>query len=394
LCYNQIIDVTDDPTVEIRIPYLQARAWSLVDFSANEFFGPTAAAAPAATFTNGRLTIRVLTALTAPAVTANAFIIVSVRAAENMMFSAPTELPSWKHYVTPKVGFAALPSIDEDEFKEDLPELQSQEIAMVNKLPSAFYDPVEDDKRTHLVYMGETMKSLRQLLRRTSLSRTVAVADDSASLGSMTASRHARLPLFPGWDPSGINYAVNGATPSIRYNFVNQIPFTWLSNCYVGNRGSIIWHYNIDSANAVSLRSDRAQRTLTLAAYQSVNTVLTAEGNSQRVADLTYGWGGAGSSGMSIMNQHTQTGLSVSAPMYSMYRMLNNNPDVRNFGSADDGTTDDCVTVYSYTKPVLQNSGTTFINMYTSIGTDFSFLFFLNVPSMYTYATPSASVPP
>jgi hypothetical protein len=200
-----------------------------------------------------------------------------------------------------------------------------------------------------------------------------------------TYFRHRRLPLYPGYDPNGYTVAANVAgTTNVSYNQVKFTIINWVTQCFVGNRGSIIWHYNAHTP-AGPIRSLRVWRkdgtALSTATYQTGSTwspVSVAEMNYRGVIYNT-----TANSGQSLTDQDTQAGMSVLAPNYSEYKMLSNDHLTRTLGSTEDGTQNDSLSVYTdrVLSPDLGDRVLT-VNMYAGIGTDFNPFFFCNVPTL------------
>ena len=103
---------------------------------------------------------------------------------------------------------------------------------------------------------------------------------------------------------------------------------------------------------------------------------------------------GSGCGGAALTAQQTQAGLSVGLPMYSNYRMYFNDWNVNTTGQASDSSNDD---VFDLSYILRKEASTSFqynslLSSYASIGTDFNFFYFVNVPVHYTYnqAVPAA----
>jgi hypothetical protein len=94
----------------------------------------------------------------------------------------------------------------------------------------------------------------------------------------------------------------------------------------------------------------------------------------------------AGLSGLVLTNQRSQAGHMISAPMYSRYKFQNNSTALRTDGSSIDDTNIDSLEISAiYNSQAGQNSKFFYADLYMSSGTDFSLIFFLNVPTLYLY---------
>jgi len=370
--YNRIVDIASEPDIEVRVPMLQARAWlQLYNSGAGTHYASRATLGtdPDQLYENGVLNMRVFTQLTAPTATADVRVVVSVRAADNIQFSAPREL---------QTSFSSFAVQGLDEF--------AHEGTCEDFFPSAGESGYEN-----LVHMGEKVTSIRQLLRRSSLSRIHLTGADTTSRFFTTISRMSRYPLPYGFDPNGINTAI-GLTSGVSeaFNYSSNNPFTHMQNCYVGMRGSMIWHFNTSGATPLGTTTVTRSSTDTLSAGAYRNSDATSVGltTNEGVRDLLFNAHGPGSAGVSLVNQITQTGLSVLAPMYSQYRFLGTDPAKITIGSTVDGSKTDSITYKaSYQATDGQNPFNSAVFQYSSIGTDFSFIFFLNVPTLYYYSS-------
>lgn len=384
VAFTKVIDISEEKSYEMRVPYQQARSW-LRCTNDISFKGWTdgATVIPSDGFDNGSLLMKVFTQQTSPSASSPVLIYISVRGAENLEFAAPTELKqnlSVYRYRDPPAA-AASSSI------RGLKVQAEAEDCITNCNPETLFPKSSCEEKLNLIYMGETVKSLRQLIRRTALSRVHAGEDQSGSIISVNESLFARTPLYNGFDPNAIHAALSPLGGGVPYNFVSNIPLTWMRSCFVGHRGSIRWQINTNNPEALGrFEADRNRRKLKVSDYNLYMNVVNTASYHQRIKDTTYNFlMNTGSSGLSLLNQHTQTGLSIEAPMYSPFRLLPNNPVTATLGQEELETDFDSVRVAYATKPQVQNNSNTDQYFYVSAGTDFGLYFFLNVPVIFSY---------
>lgn len=370
--FNEIIDLTKDTNVEVRVPYNQALAWC-------KTFQPTAPSQIPWTIsstpsfdhtpgiTNGTLNMRVLNALTAPVASSTIQCLVSVRGADNCEFAGPIDV--FRRYST----FAAQ-SLDEYE------QTVSSEII-------AGTAPSMPSKARYLVNHGEHLTSLRQVLRRYSIARYDSWQTASPAVLSYYRSTFSRMPLAYGFDPSG-QYTAKGltaTTTTFPYNMVQVHPICWVSMCFIGQRGSINWSFNVESGSPIrSLSVGRNSGTQGIGTGTGVNAGGTTSVNSDWFVSSASLYNNS-ASGSALTNQLTNGGLNIQCPMYSAYKFNTTNPTTAsNPSSAQDDM------VYQLLKlNILYNSVTSpsvQLFQYAAIGTDWSALFFLNVPTIVVYA--------
>jgi hypothetical protein len=213
-----------------------------------------------------------------------------------------------------------------------------------------------------------------------------------------------RQPAFYGYDDNGADLALgtNGVGP-FRFNYSRTTPYTWVANCFVGRRGSMHYHANADSTAAInSLEWVRLPVPINLAVFPSIQEyagVYSLRSNDTDRDRRAYFWHNkytvpTGAAGMSLYNQRTQTGASISAPFYSKYRFQSTNPEFSMLGTPVDGSNTDNIRLMCGLHPIRGASNdpiTLSLKVYYEIGADFTFLGFLNVPSMrYLETTPLA----
>jgi len=203
-----------------------------------------------------------------------------------------------------------------------------------------------------------------------------------------------RLPLYPGYDPNGIHDARNNAdTANVPYNFVPWNPTTWLSTCFVGNRGSIHWTANIfGTSNTMAYLGRGTTSNLALLASNANATFSSVL--DKWITPRTWSVDpNAGMNGFAITNTGTQSSLNLSAPFYSRFKFISNSVTTRTQGSSIDETTHDSIELRTVRLPTSEDTpdSKAIIHMFCSAGTDFNLIFFLNCPTLYYYdAVPNA----
>jgi hypothetical protein len=393
LVYSQVVDISEETDVEFRVPYLQAAPWQVCTVADNPFSIPRLNVVNqgngSSTLSNyenysmnGRLVMRVLTNQTSPINSADIIVLTSIRSADNMEFANPFNPPQ-------QTSFLGLQTEDL-ELQSELIEYNAPEQYCVSDLPIVI------DENRYLVNFGEQIRSLRQLLRRVSFSRGQFFGIDTTSLSYLYYSFHAPIPPYRGYDTNGINSAKGTVVPgsNFGYTYASVTPINWLTPCYIGYRGGLNWHYNVESNVHVDhMRAYRYPFTQIVADYSGSTTVATGQTSSFRAKWFTDAYSPA-STGQSLQNQKSQTGLSVYYPMYNRVRFFTTDPNSNILGTSQDESNKERCAFQANIKPsassntILNSSN---VDMYCSIGTDFSLIFFLNVPSFYCYDTPTAN---
>ena len=366
--YNHIVDITHGTNVSIRVPYNQRVGYCKVpsDVTAT-IFNTTALAKDDSDTVNGILTVRVLNEQTSPVASADITVMVSVRGAENMEFAGPKEVNNQLSCFTVQSG-----------------DLDPDDVDFTD-----FGGPSSTDPNLNLVYMGEKVSSMRELLQRANL-HTVFYTTEEATGTTLSNQYINRRPIYPGYDLNGI-YTATGivSTTPEPYNFVKPCPYHLIAPCFLGERGSFSWHINVDGFEPMSCTIARSREIKTAAKYLLVNTTLLTN-PSMPAALITQNI--ATNCGAALINQRTNTGLSACVPMYSQKTMLDTNPDSRTLGLTG-YSVDDTVQVSILNKE--SKEGTTdiyFVEHWFNAGPDHSLVYFLNVPTFYHYNSVPVSV--
>lgn len=361
--YTVIVDLAKERTVELRIPYQQAFGWLLTGANVETILNYQVGTSPTFTYDpnsfNGALCVKVLNALTAPVAATNVDILVRVRGGDNLEFANPQSYRSTLSMFRPQGEETVI-----DTAGQTNPELN-----------------------THrgLMNYGESVRSLRPLIRRTAYATPVVFNVTSTSGYTECLYYHMKIPPYPGFDPTGL-YTVNKiiGTGSTGYNWGNMSAFQWLLPCFVGYRGSTFWHYNphgqtTQPGNLLVTRLPGASGGSSIAVSNALGATMSARAMNQ-MKEYT-------SSGVSLTNPRVSAGSAIAVPMMSRYLMHSTDPKYATSPSTvDDSTSDTVVVTLADSGANIQLTGATqapSIDAYCGAGTDFNMFFFLNTPTVY-----------
>lgn len=355
--YNQVVDITETTYVSIRVPYNQRVAYLKTPASLRTTVASISPLAKDSSDTiNGILTVRVLNEQTSPITSADITINMFVRGAENLEFACPKEVDSG-------VNFYTVQSYDE--------ELTMGELS-------------NTDPNINTVYMGEKVSSLRELLMRTNYHRYMKQTLDANM--NLERFRFSRRPLFPGFDVNGAYSATSLSSSGAKnYNLVKVTPYHIISSCFLGERGAYTWKVDCNSMIASDQSISRRESILTDAGYLTSINSISIDGSTDN--ELSYNYSTIGtSSGFGLVNEKTQTGLSVMAPMYSRYTMLDTTPNSRTEGRTNVTVTDSLDHDVLLPEKTVASANEYIAWKYMfNVGTDYSLVYFLNVPSFFEY---------
>lgn len=364
MVYTQIIDITETSNFSVRIPYTQSAAYLKVPADPTaQIFSTSALGVDASDTVNGILTIRVQNEQTSPIAAAPIEVLVSVRGAENLEFAAPADIDD-------RLTFYTVQS--QDELVSGVKEVDMGGKSSV-------------DPHINLIYMGEKIESFRSLFMRCNHHRTDYVFASEANIKDHATIQNRR-PLFSGFDPDGIHRAT-GASSGVAepYNFVANTPYHLISACFLGERGSFTWKFDVVNNNIQTMNINRMQQSLNSANYPWTSANVSVSGSDGYAAHYSRRY--KTPTGAMMQNSRTNTGFSVNVPMYSNLMMLDTAPATRTLGKSGISSTDALEAQFS--SPTY--SGSALVNTWFQIGPDYSPFFFLNVPTLFWL---KASAPP
>lgn len=367
--YNKVIDLSVEQDVSITVPYNQATAYlRTIDTISPDGSVYDAGYVIPDVDNNGILSVVVLNKQTSPVASAPISVLVYV-SAPDIDFEAPKDMT---RYLSPYT-------------------LQSKDVDLDNPSSNNLFETSGDTSHLNLVYMGEKIMSLRQIMRRSSFVMNLGCTDfyqDDTYLDSTIN----RMPLYPGFDPNGIAdvYKVGTPAETAKFNYVQWSPLNWITQCFVGYRGSVIWNINVTGPNIVTTASvKRSDQTLASTSYiRAENFDSTSENNIQYNG---YIRNFETPMGMSLVNGRTQQALGVLTPWYSQYKFAVTTPLARTLGDSTFSTNTDSLKFSAVVQAsATQPASRTALEFYCGAGTDFDPVFFLNVPAMnYSPTLPS-----
>lgn len=373
MCFNEVIDLTKDTNVELRIPYNQSFAW-LKTFTATSSTQIPWTVSSTPTFnhiagtTNGSIAMRVVTALTGPMDLFTIPVIISVRGADNLEFANPRD-------ISQRYTQFAVQSKDEYE-------VTPSSMVIAGTAPSG------DIPEKYLINFGEKIFTIRQLLRRYNLAyvRTFnGVGTDAFQSGF---NIHTAMPPHLGYDPNG-QYSAKGLTNIITnypYNYVSQHPLNYISSAFIGYRGSVNYAITLSSnTGATQAYSIRAHRVSELASI-SYGTQTSLGDNlnvtARYLVNTTTGYATAG--GAAFAQAINNNGLNYAFPMYSRYKFLSLDKTAT---TSNSWAVDDRKLMRTDITFETGASRRTVQYVYCGIGTDWNCHFFVNVPTFYVMST-------
>ncbi len=373
--FNEVVDLGSDADVEIIVPYCQAFPWLRTDntTSALRYSNTGGAMSYVDGRNNGTLTVRVINPLSAPVTSSTVTCLVLVRGRDNLEFGCPVAA----------LPHATLYTIQSGAITSDEP----------TQIVAGHSDGADHDKR-YLVNMGEAVLSLRTLLRRSTHNISTNWTSGATNAG-YNFLRHCfyKYPLYYGYATAGKNTAnktLAGGTAA--FNYANVTPYNWIAPMFIGQRGSYIWHFNLDTSNNSSQIGDMslARASFSPGASDWASRVTYTATGASSIAAMATNHKINGLNGMLLNNGNTTNAFSALLPHYNQYRFTFTTPLNNNVGSSTDGSDQENYDLQYWVNTANFATGSQCVlHKYGCIGTDFNLFFFINCPSYQILTVPT-----
>lgn len=323
---------------------------------------------------NGTISVRIQTELSSPSGSGDVPILVFARGADDLEFGGPGIDEGQKlSYFTPQT-----------------------------------LDTAHQDSQTpmdeYLLNMGERVDDLRVLLQRRCRAHTKSMSWLNTSSHERMVAIYSRTPLQYGCDPTGQNIAVSlYGGPATTATYAPRTFLSWTWPHFVAHRGSIDHTLNWDSALIIT---PHVMRDASESSPGVTHTTLASTASPAAVANF-YNEAANGSGGMDAFNVRAQPVTTVSLPMYHYNKFCPNNIafGTSNYALAADwadqplgeNTTSKHLDLrmgkfkLEVTKGYAGDTVRGKYDLFTSAGTDFSYLWFIGCAPVWSYVlTPTA----
>lgn len=391
--FTQIIDISETDSFEVIIPYHQATQWLVLphhpqnlDVAGSPYIDSIGlrgdpAFAYDANFFNGYFRLDVLTELGSAGVASDAQIFLFVSGGDDLEMACPEEIQNANLGFFEPTGLVLQAAPERTDV--DLP-IPTEKPSLVVKLPSS------EPKRgvMYTVYMGEVVRSVRQLLHRATYHTTISpVLPATGGTSSITNLVEITLPRFPRYSGKTPIDNLHLTSTEVGFNYVGMSPLNWMTPCFVGYRGSIVWRAafyandGITKPSFLTVKRNRPEVALGV-------TVTANDVSSSNRAALAQDVWAESLGGIAATTYEQVPELDCVMPMYSKYSMLPACPTMID-GSTSAGSQvmdkDDKVSyIYTYVSAASAPSNIqTALVLYVAAGVDFSPVIYMNVPTMW-----------
>lgn len=399
--YTRIVDIAEekDFTIEVgwgsQYQFLNTRRMvNLLDDGG--FNIGNAISVPNNDTANGVIHVSVLNQLTVPNTTINNDIIVNVfvSAGEDFEVACPDtsqieQMMLWTDPgFVPQSGMESTTEIttgDVENTEGTSKPMQNGEETIDTFGADICQETWEDDPQ-FLVYYGETVKSIRALLKRYCYhSSFTQDGGPGTLLGQMPA-----FPFYPGYNPDS-PWSDNLGDP---YCYSVQTLLNWYVPAFGGYRGSTRWKFQamgFTGDTSSNIRANRSAIPINGAPYQNTNLSAPEPTDSPDVKQFDMAvsrfWTG---NGCHATCSQQNNALEIEMPFYSQRRFIPAKK-VRNLQS--NYRLSEFAQIYHTTTGTILDSENTWVESYCAAGEDFSLYFFLGSPVVH-YTPPTSPLQP
>lgn len=237
---------------------------------------------------------------------------------------------------------------------------------------------------------GEKIVSLRDYLHRMSLAKSYVVpVTTDGTLKATIPLKH--MPVSPGFFNNGVETVT--APAGSRVNICPQHPIPWITNCFIGYKGSVNVIGNVRMAGGAPnagyvdyLAIDRVPDGQSLnSASRTPSFTTTPLASTLNVTSVAINQVRPGVSGKSFTNTRTNTSVTANLPFYNQsgffiadYERTYNNTETY-------AGTDNDWWELTFQTPVLatMDHNASAVDVFYGTGPDFDVVFFINVPLIY-----------
>lgn len=380
--FSTVMDLDETDEVTFTVPYVQNRQFlTTATRTYNSPLPWSAASAPpnmSNGISNGVINVRVLNRLTAPEAASDVTMLVFVSAGDDIEYAAPRNPGllniNAMHTLSSLSSSIAQSNIVYDDATEE-----------------TSHQVTKADPAVYLECFGEKVTSLRELLHRSSLSKSWVFS--GASDGTQRVAIPLKhMPPSPGIWNNGSDLPLIAGVP--QYGFIcPQHPIPWIANCFIGSKGSVNVTGNVKTgagssnggwvdvlsidriADGTSLSSaDRRKRSDTVLTTDTLNTNTYFQNTIP-----------AGVTGKALSNTRTNASVAANLPFYSnsafhvvdLYTTYNNQDGFS--GANNDWFSLIVQTPTETTNKTHQSS----VDVYYGTGPDYDLIFFINTPVIY-----------
>lgn len=378
--WNTIVDINENNEVEIEVPWTQAYGWlstKRILWSDTSFSYPEA---------NGTLVLRVINPLEASSTTASVDIVVTVRAGEDFKVNKPYS-QAIQNYYSWFTGWTLFPGV-QNSFQDNLYTAPVNDTYAYDSttdaapaITEAGFIQVESNENTDVVNFGESIASIRTLIKRYVPYLSFNSDADQKARSGFTLPAHPFdvRKLFSTFPPPP------GNTLNPNWYSNGQTFYTYFRDGFVGVRGGSRYRVAMGETSKGGLTTVVNNSAL----YPNMVTLTDAAApfvnEFHKFENIQYGQG----NGCALSLSNVNGGIEFEVPYYSPLNFVLGSALDDRYGSASYGAVLSTNNAFvHFPGPHTQTTGATFqpavnAQVYHAGAEDASFEWFFAAPSLY-----------
>ncbi|APG79028.1 hypothetical protein 2 [Changjiang crawfish virus 1] len=409
LGYQTVVDISETKDFEITVGWGQGSSYRQSAFY--EGISPLDAITPinynssTNTFGNGVLGVYVMNELTNPSSSVDdCYVVVSMAAGPDFEVACPTNKPlsrlRFRTFGDVDAPVALLADVPE-ELEEIAPQSDELPVSAVPTQDATTFEATQHadtladmsslTSPTNMVFMGESIRSFRTLLKRYCMTEIAHIPSTSGVTSGIAVQRSA-FPIEPGYTPY---YSASASTvPRVvggkPYVYGFMTPLRFISAGFVGWRGAIRWKVTTASVNENCCGFFRSPQTVTRYSGCTPTNISEPVANKSTNAGLQQWYVGFdeyanAQEGAQIIDHRVEPIASFEVPFYTSRRFLPSR-SLAHFDSDPETVFKPCWKLsYETTGPeAVSNSH----QLYCAAGEDFTLGMFIGAPIVYLESIP------
>jgi len=325
--FNTIIDLSEGRDFTLTVNWQNEHGCLLFDNDNSEQFSTVLSAATKnikRPFENGILLFKVVNELVVPDGSSGVEIMVSIKAGDDFKLYNPSSRNMARTTFFPPIAASGSDGMSFSMFDleahsavEITPDGENAPEGEINKI-TITQDAMAIQNTQPLIYYGETITSLRQLLKRYCYVRSLTVEEETAGVYDTNMTRYTMnlkaMPLPTGPDPDGVD--LTAALSPYTYGGMTNIEY--IKNAFSGWRGGIRWKFLPTTSSVVSMavarrEDDTARASSYTYNHNSKKVHLAGDGHTKYAHDSVLLMVDSGS-GMAVTQNRSMDSLEVEIP--------------------------------------------------------------------------------
>lgn len=382
--YSTIVDISENRDFEYEVKWADIRAWAynagVSNLGTNPGYDDSNPVSAGGTYDNGSISVYVVNELATPSITAaDVKIQVWVAAGDDFAVAVPTTKNlSTLSYHAQQAEIAPGEALASAEDTSNSPGC----VAEVHSFAPGM--TIKDDNQ-YLVYQGERIVSLRELLRRYNFHNSYYPGGDGTVANARIIAYNVHnFPFYRGWESGGQDEAVDSTLATADFNFCSMTLMNYLTPAFACRRGAIR-HKALLSTIGSSNRGNSfaVARHNILGATNSIDehsqTGVVGNRRSRRLGLMASGLGGT-----HVSPYHVNPALEYETPFYTNGQRFLPGRKINLYNQVEMAHEISCDVPGNTVNNAYR------IDKYVSAAEDFQLGLFVGAPIIYNYSDPAA----